>query len=103
MCCITCSKRVTLKILVLLSSVGSIRTCVFYQQGARLGAGCLLLMLSLSSGPQLALAKACASGSQLGLEAKACSEIVGQLFQASRAVSKQQVFSVQKGLNDTMR
>ncbi|XP_013843298.1 cyclin-F isoform X2 [Sus scrofa] len=52
---------------------------------------------------QLSLAKACANGNQLGLEAKASSEIVSQLFQASRAVSKQRVFSVQKGLNDTMR
>nr|XP_027796476.1 cyclin-F [Marmota flaviventris] len=52
---------------------------------------------------QLALAKACANGSQLGLEAKTCSEIVSQLFQASQAISKQQIFSVQKGLNDTMR
>ncbi|XP_045397164.1 cyclin-F isoform X2 [Lemur catta] len=52
---------------------------------------------------QLSLAKACANGSQLGLEAKASGELVCQLFQASRAVSKQQVFSVQKGLNDTMR
>ncbi|XP_013373472.1 PREDICTED: cyclin-F [Chinchilla lanigera] len=52
---------------------------------------------------QLALAKACANGNQLGLEAKACSEVVCQLFQASQAVNKQQVFSVQKGLNDTMR
>ncbi|ELW67826.1 Cyclin-F, partial [Tupaia chinensis] len=52
---------------------------------------------------QLALAKACANGNQLGLEGKASSEIVCPLFQASRAVSKQQVFAVQKGLNDTMR
>ncbi|XP_008564522.1 PREDICTED: cyclin-F [Galeopterus variegatus] len=52
---------------------------------------------------QLSLAKACANGNQLGLDAKASSEIVCQLFQASRSVSKQQVFSVQKGLNDTMR
>lgn len=60
-------------------------------------APCFLLPL------QLSLAKACANGNQLGLEAKASSEIVSQLFQASRAVSKQRVFSVQKGLNDTMR
>lgn len=53
--------------------------------------------------PQLALAKACAGGSQLGLEGKACSESVCQLFQASQAVNKQQIFSVQKGLSDTMR
>lgn len=52
---------------------------------------------------QLALAKACAGGSQLGLEGKACSESVCQLFQASQAVNKQQIFSVQKGLSDTMR
>ncbi|XP_032124045.1 cyclin-F isoform X3 [Sapajus apella] len=51
----------------------------------------------------LSLAKACANGNQLGLEVRASSEIVCQLFQASQAVSKQQVFSVQKGLNDTMR
>ncbi|XP_004373459.1 cyclin-F [Trichechus manatus latirostris] len=52
---------------------------------------------------QLSLAKACANGSQLSLEERACREIVCQLFQASRAISKQQIFSVQKGLNDTMR
>ncbi|KAM4887120.1 LOW QUALITY PROTEIN: cyclin-F-like [Thomomys bottae] len=52
---------------------------------------------------QLALAKACANGNQLGLEGKACREIVCQLFQASQAVSKQPIFSMQKGLNDTMR
>ncbi|XP_060028527.1 cyclin-F isoform X2 [Erinaceus europaeus] len=51
----------------------------------------------------LALAKACASWHQLGLEEKAAGEVVCQLFQASRAASKQQVFSVQKGLSDTMR
>ncbi|XP_048188650.1 cyclin-F [Perognathus longimembris pacificus] len=52
---------------------------------------------------QLALAKACANGNQLGLEGKACREVVYQLFQSSRAVSKRPIFSVQKGLNDTMR
>uniref|UniRef100_A0A8C0LKB9 Cyclin-F n=1 Tax=Canis lupus dingo TaxID=286419 RepID=A0A8C0LKB9_CANLU len=52
---------------------------------------------------QLSLAKACAHGSQLGLEAKASDAVVRQLFQTSRAVGKQQVFSVQKGLSDTMR
>ncbi|KAI5932449.1 Cyclin-F [Manis javanica] len=52
---------------------------------------------------QLSLAKACANGHQLGLEARVSSEIVSQLFQASRAVGKQQAFSVQRGLNDTMR
>ncbi|KAM7147265.1 cyclin-F isoform 2-T2 [Molossus nigricans] len=52
---------------------------------------------------QLSLAKACANGNHLGLEVKASNEIVCQLFQASRAANKQVVFSVQKGLNDTMR
>ncbi|XP_030654042.1 cyclin-F isoform X2 [Nomascus leucogenys] len=61
---------------------------------------CLGRVLSLF---ELSLAKACANANQLGLEVRASSEIVCQLFQASQAVSKQQVFSVQKGLNDTMR
>ncbi|XP_021787358.1 cyclin-F isoform X2 [Papio anubis] len=61
---------------------------------------CLGRVLSLF---ELSLAKACANGNQLGLEVRASNEIVCQLFQASQAVSKQQVFSVQKGLNDTMR
>ncbi|XP_006893948.1 PREDICTED: cyclin-F [Elephantulus edwardii] len=52
---------------------------------------------------QLSLAKACAHGNQLGLDEKASNEIVCQLFQTSRATSKQRIFSVQKGLNDTMR
>ncbi|XP_054991414.1 cyclin-F [Sorex araneus] len=52
---------------------------------------------------RLALAKACAHWKQLGLEASAASEAVSQLFQSSRAVSKLRVFSVQKGLSDTMR
>ncbi|XP_004706222.1 cyclin-F [Echinops telfairi] len=52
---------------------------------------------------QLSLAKACSSAGQLGLEEKACAEAARQLFQASRTASKQPIFSVQKGLNDTMR
>lgn len=52
---------------------------------------------------QVSLAKACANGNQLGLEVKASNEIVCQLFQASPAANKQEVFSMQKGLNDTMR
>lgn len=51
----------------------------------------------------VSLAKACANGNQLGLEVKASNEIVCQLFQASPAANKQEVFSMQKGLNDTMR
>lgn len=60
-------------------------------------------VLTCVSVPQLSLAKACAYGSQLGLGAKASAGVVRPLFQTSRAVSKQQVFSVQKGLSDTMR
>ncbi|KAM6155646.1 cyclin-F [Rhynchocyon petersi] len=52
---------------------------------------------------QLSLAKACAHGGQLGLDEKASNEIVCHLFQTSRAASKQYIFSMQKGLNDTMR
>ncbi|XP_010079505.1 PREDICTED: cyclin-F, partial [Pterocles gutturalis] len=51
----------------------------------------------------IALAKACGNGSQLGLEAKFSSEAVSQIFQASLPVSKQRIFAVQKGMNETMR
>ncbi|PKU31173.1 hypothetical protein llap_18522 [Limosa lapponica baueri] len=52
---------------------------------------------------QIALAKACGNGNQLGLEAKSSSEVVSQIFQASLPVSKQSIFTVQKGMNETMR
>ncbi|NXJ72022.1 CCNF protein, partial [Rostratula benghalensis] len=52
---------------------------------------------------QIALAKACGNGNQLGLEAKSSSEVVAQIFQASLPVSKQSIFTVQKGMNETMR
>ncbi|KAJ6657543.1 hypothetical protein lerEdw1_002256 [Lerista edwardsae] len=52
---------------------------------------------------QLALAKACGSGNQLGLETKASNDLVCQLFQASLPLSKQSIFTVQKGMNETMR
>ncbi|NWS72804.1 CCNF protein, partial [Crotophaga sulcirostris] len=52
---------------------------------------------------QMALAKACGSGNQLGLEAKSSSETVSQIFQASLPISKQSIFTVQKGMNETMR
>ncbi|XP_042695513.1 cyclin-F-like, partial [Centrocercus urophasianus] len=52
---------------------------------------------------QIALAKACGNGNQLGLEAKSSSEMVAQLFQASRPISKQNIFTVQKKINETMR
>ncbi|RXM32490.1 Cyclin-F [Acipenser ruthenus] len=52
---------------------------------------------------QLALAKACVNGNQLGLEAKACSDVVSQIFQSSCPLPKQGMFMLQKGMNDTMR
>ncbi|XP_020862531.1 cyclin-F isoform X1 [Phascolarctos cinereus] len=52
---------------------------------------------------QISLAKACGNGNQLGLEAKSSNEVVLQLFQASHPVSKESIFTVQKGMNDTMR
>lgn len=52
---------------------------------------------------QIALAKACGNGSQLGLETKSSSEVVSQIFQASLPISKQSIFTVQKGMNETMR
>ncbi|KFU95233.1 Cyclin-F, partial [Chaetura pelagica] len=52
---------------------------------------------------QIALAKACGSGNQLGLEAKSSSEMVSQIFQASLPISKKSIFTVQKGMNETMR
>ncbi|KFV44072.1 Cyclin-F, partial [Tyto alba] len=51
---------------------------------------------------QIALAKACGNGNQLGLEAKSSSEMVAQIFQASLPISKQSIFTVQKGMNETM-
>ncbi|NXT92517.1 CCNF protein, partial [Anhinga rufa] len=52
---------------------------------------------------QIALAKACGNGNQLGLEAKSSSEMVSQIFQASLPISRQSIFTVQKGMNETMR
>ncbi|XP_072839128.2 cyclin-F [Pogona vitticeps] len=52
---------------------------------------------------QIALAKACGNGNQLGLETKASNEMVSQLFQASLPLNKQSIFTVQKGMNETMR
>ncbi|XP_060642187.2 cyclin-F [Anolis sagrei] len=52
---------------------------------------------------QLALAKACGNGNQLGLETKAANETVSQLFQTALPLCKQSIFTVQKGMNETMR
>ncbi|KFZ49187.1 Cyclin-F, partial [Podiceps cristatus] len=52
---------------------------------------------------QIALAKACGNGNQRGFNAKASSEMVSQIFQASLPIRKQSIFTVQKGMNETMR
>ncbi|XP_069036846.1 cyclin-F isoform X2 [Lepisosteus oculatus] len=52
---------------------------------------------------QLALAKACGNGNQLGLEPRACSEVVAQVFLSSTPLHRKGVVMLQKGLNDTMR
>ncbi|NWS57167.1 CCNF protein, partial [Chunga burmeisteri] len=52
---------------------------------------------------QIALAKTCRNGNQPGLEAKSSSEMVSQIFQASLPINKQSIFTVQKGMNETMR
>ncbi|XP_026559967.1 cyclin-F [Pseudonaja textilis] len=52
---------------------------------------------------QITLAKACGNRNQLGLESKMSVEAVSQFFQASVPLSKQSIFTVQKGMNETMR
>ncbi|XP_010157581.1 PREDICTED: cyclin-F, partial [Eurypyga helias] len=52
---------------------------------------------------QIALAKAARNGSHLGLDAKSSTEMMSQIFQASFPISKQSIFTVQKGMNETMR
>ncbi|XP_065588643.1 cyclin-F [Cyrtonyx montezumae] len=52
---------------------------------------------------QITLAKACGSGNQLGMEARSSNKVVAEMFQASRPISKQSIFAVQKSINETMR
>ncbi|NXJ93213.1 CCNF protein, partial [Corythaixoides concolor] len=52
---------------------------------------------------QIALAKACGNRNQIGIEPKSSNEMVSQLFQASLPITKQSIFTVQKGMNETMR
>ncbi|XP_013918760.1 PREDICTED: cyclin-F [Thamnophis sirtalis] len=52
---------------------------------------------------QITLAKACGNGNQLGPESKTSVETISQFFQASVPLSKQSIFTVQKGMNETMR
>ncbi|MEQ2255050.1 hypothetical protein ILYODFUR_009814 [Ilyodon furcidens] len=50
---------------------------------------------------QLSLAKVCSSGNPLGLESKACSEIVAQIFNSVHQHSTQGM--LRRGIKDTMR
>ncbi|NWW89375.1 CCNF protein, partial [Rhynochetos jubatus] len=52
---------------------------------------------------QIALAKASRNENHLGSDAKSCIEMMSQVFQASFPISKQSIFTVQKGMNETMR
>ncbi|KAM6346745.1 LOW QUALITY PROTEIN: cyclin-F-like [Podargus strigoides] len=52
---------------------------------------------------QIALARVCGSGSQVGLEARSSSATVSQIFQASLPISKQSIYTVQQGMNETKR
>ncbi|XP_009991366.1 PREDICTED: cyclin-F, partial [Tauraco erythrolophus] len=52
---------------------------------------------------QIALAKACGNRNQIGIEPKSSNEMVSQIFQASLPISKQSIFTMQKGMNETMR
>ncbi|XP_078237643.1 cyclin-F-like [Pogona vitticeps] len=52
---------------------------------------------------QIALAKVCGNGNQLGLETKVSNEVVSQLFQTSLPLNKQSIFTIQKGMNETMQ
>ncbi|XP_024128705.1 cyclin-F [Oryzias melastigma] len=53
---------------------------------------------------QLSLAKVCSTRNPLGLESKACSDIVAQLFNSSSAAAQHSVHGLlRRGIKDTMR
>uniref|UniRef100_A0A671YDC4 Cyclin-F n=1 Tax=Sparus aurata TaxID=8175 RepID=A0A671YDC4_SPAAU len=53
---------------------------------------------------QLSLAKVCSSGNPLGLESKACSDLVAQLFSSSNPASRPSSQAIlRQGIKDTMR
>ncbi|XP_044036196.1 cyclin-F [Siniperca chuatsi] len=53
---------------------------------------------------QLSLAKVCSSGNPLGLESKACSDLVAQLFSSSNPASRRCAQGIlRRGIKDTMR
>ncbi|XP_036408677.1 cyclin-F [Megalops cyprinoides] len=52
---------------------------------------------------QLALAKLCSSGNPLGLEPRACADLVTQLFRTSSPPHRRAQDLLRRGINDTMR
>ncbi|XP_075422522.1 cyclin-F isoform X3 [Ascaphus truei] len=52
---------------------------------------------------QISLAKACGHRNQLAQEHRGPAELVSQVFQSSLPINKKQIFTTQKGMNDTMR
>eukprot|EP00064_Thunnus_orientalis_P014877 superscaffoldBa00002658_g14924 len=70
-------------------------------------AGCLqssYLLWEHNRKAALSLAKVCSSGNPLGLEAKACSDLVAQLFSSSNLASRRCAQSIlRRGIKDTMR
>ncbi|XP_043945194.1 cyclin-F [Protopterus annectens] len=52
---------------------------------------------------QMAFAKYCGNGNQLGLDIRTTYEIISRVFQSSSPCNKQGIFMLQKGMNDTMR
>lgn len=72
------------------------------------GMTCALLTLSLSlsvcARVQLSLAKVCSSDNPLGLEQRACADLVAQLFRSCPPVPRRRAEEVlRQGINDTMR
>ncbi|XP_030646786.1 LOW QUALITY PROTEIN: cyclin-F [Chanos chanos] len=52
---------------------------------------------------QLSLAKSCGSGNPLGLEPKACADLVAQLFRSCPSPRRRVEDMLKQGINDTMR
>lgn len=64
----------------------------------------LIIKYVVFSSPQLSLAKVCSSGNPLGLESKACSDLVSQLFNSSNMASRHCTQGIlTRGIKDTMR
>lgn len=64
----------------------------------------LTLSLSVCARVQLSLAKVCSSDNPLGLEQRACADLVAQLFRSCPPVPRRRAEEVlRQGINDTMR